>query len=257
MNHMIYRLAFIAFSACAFTSTLAADPPKPASKSSLDDELLKGLDNDLTKQLDDLPSLKPKSTDKSSADTSKAEPTTIIDGEDIGQPSEDQDPFGRIARRMRQVESRVARNQAGADTQQQQQQIVDDLTALIAKLNKQCQGGECKPGDKEAQQQQQPQQAQRGNPQQKKSKQPSPKVAKNPASDSGDRLRSDFTAKPSTDAIRQTMKEAWGNLPERLREQMLQTSVDEFLPKYELMIEQYFKRLAEEESHTPGEPQGR
>jgi hypothetical protein len=44
------------------------------------------------------------------------------------------------------------------------------------------------------------------------------------------------------------MKDAWGNLPERIREQMMQTSVDEFLPKYELLIEKYFQRLSEEEN---------
>ena len=34
--------------------------------------------------------------------------------------------------------------------------------------------------------------------------------------------------------------------PERVREQMLQSHDDEFLPKYELEIEQYFRRLAED-----------
>jgi hypothetical protein len=43
------------------------------------------------------------------------------------------------------------------------------------------------------------------------------------------------------------LKDLWGQLPEKAREQMLQTSPEQFLPKYELMIEQYFKRLAEEQ----------
>jgi hypothetical protein len=46
------------------------------------------------------------------------------------------------------------------------------------------------------------------------------------------------------------MRQAWGNLPERLREQMMQSSVDGFLPKYERLIEEYFKRLAEDESSS-------
>jgi hypothetical protein len=37
------------------------------------------------------------------------------------------------------------------------------------------------------------------------------------------------------------------NLPERMREQMNQDAVEEFLPKYRLQIEAYFKRLAEEQ----------
>ena len=43
------------------------------------------------------------------------------------------------------------------------------------------------------------------------------------------------------------MKHLWGHLPEREREQMMQSFSDEFLPKYELEIEQYYQRLSEEE----------
>ena len=42
------------------------------------------------------------------------------------------------------------------------------------------------------------------------------------------------------------MKDTWGHLPPRDREQMLQNTPDKFLPKYELLIEQYYKRLAED-----------
>ena len=45
--------------------------------------------------------------------------------------------------------------------------------------------------------------------------------------------------------------ELWGELPETEREQMLELPVEElFLPKYQELIEEYFKRLAE------GEPAG-
>jgi hypothetical protein len=245
MNRYYSSLA-VAMLVCGFASAFAADPPKPSQKSSLDDELLKGLDNDLTRELDDLPSLKPrpKAADKSGDEKSTKLDPAIIDGEDLGQPGEDQDPFNRIARRMKQVESRIAHDQAGADTQQKQKQIMADLSSLIEKLNQQCQcqGGECKPGDK-------PQDSERSKPG-KGSKAGGSKSASNPARESSDKLRNDPATKPNAnaEAIRQNMKDAWGNLPQRLREQMMQTSVDEFLPKYELMIEQYFKRLAEEEN---------
>jgi hypothetical protein len=71
------------------------------------------------------------------------------------------------------------------------------------------------------------------------------------------------TAQPGTSASRQPggegqarkaarqetramMKRLWGGLPERARQQMLQVPVEEFPPKYEEQIEQYFRRLAEE-----------
>jgi uncharacterized small protein (DUF1192 family) len=52
--------------------------------------------------------------------------------------------------------------------------------------------------------------------------------------------------KAAGEEARATMKRLWGGLPERARQQMLQTPVEEFPPKYEEQIEQYFRRLAEE-----------
>ena len=43
------------------------------------------------------------------------------------------------------------------------------------------------------------------------------------------------------------IKRLWGHLPEQQRQQMLESSVEEFLPKYELQIERYFQRLSEME----------
>jgi hypothetical protein len=44
------------------------------------------------------------------------------------------------------------------------------------------------------------------------------------------------------------MKDTWGHLPARAREQMLQNPPERFLPQYELMIERYYKRLAEQQT---------
>jgi len=48
------------------------------------------------------------------------------------------------------------------------------------------------------------------------------------------------------------IEEIWGHLPEHLRRHMTDSLTDEqFLPKYEQLIEQYFKRLAEEQRVQP------
>ena len=47
------------------------------------------------------------------------------------------------------------------------------------------------------------------------------------------------------------MKDVWGQLPAREREQMLQSPPEQFLPKYELLLEKYYKRLAEEQKRRP------
>jgi chlorite dismutase len=42
------------------------------------------------------------------------------------------------------------------------------------------------------------------------------------------------------------MERLWYLLPQHAREQMLQSPAEEFAPKYELQIEEYFRRLSEE-----------
>ena len=49
-------------------------------------------------------------------------------------------------------------------------------------------------------------------------------------------------------AMRNALKDVWGHLPPKLREQMQSGSFafEQFLPKYEHLIEAYYTRLAEE-----------
>jgi hypothetical protein len=118
-----------------------------------------------------------------------------------------------------------------------QQAVLSDLDKLIADLSKQCQccngqcsGGQCnsppKPGQKK------PGKAGAG---------------RTAARDSTDRLDSSSAKPVDKGEVNEMVKALWGHLPERSREQMLQSFSDEFLPKYELEIEQYYRRLSEEQ----------
>ena len=49
------------------------------------------------------------------------------------------------------------------------------------------------------------------------------------------------------------VKDLWGQLPQRMREQLLQSSDDEFLPKYRQELEEYFRALAEEQAKQPAD----
>ena len=70
---------------------------------------------------------------------------------------------------------------------------------------------------------------------------------------SGDQPAQDAAAKASAGGIdvdashqpRGLVERAWGRLPERVRQQLLQSARGEFLPQYEVEIQQYFQRLAE------------
>ncbi|HEX5472647.1 MAG TPA: hypothetical protein VFW73_12215 [Lacipirellulaceae bacterium] len=121
-----------------------------------------------------------------------------------------------------------------------QQEVLADLDKLIAQLSKQCQchGGQCngdKPSDKPG----------------TKSGKTAAGSGRTAARDSTDRLDRTTAQPVEKGNIDETVKSLWGNLPARDREQMFQSFSDEFLPKYEIDIEQYYRRLSEEQGQSP------
>lgn len=161
--------------------------------------------------------------------------------------SEDDDPLLEVARRMREVEGLIGQNDSGPATQGLQKQIVAGLDDLIQQARKRC--GQCKSGKKPGSKSSRrvPSDSPAGPPGPKKGsgggKQPGPTVAykhdkPNPARAPVRRV--------DVGQVREAMRQLWGMLPEREREQMMQLPAEEFLPKYELLIEEYFRRLSEE-----------
>jgi len=154
--------------------------------------------------------------------------------------SEESQPVLEIIQSMRQAEARLADQEAGASTQQIQAQIVADLDRMI----EQAQG-----------------QAGSAASQQSTSSQtgtnPDPGEGRGGTAPSG-------TASPNSQQpppvaapldparVRQWMQRLWGELPDRQREQMLQSPPEEFLPAYEWLIEAYFRRLATEREAEGG-----
>jgi hypothetical protein len=226
----------------ALTFGLLAAVPAPAAEQpaesigieSLGRELLDDLTPDILRQ----PATPPRDP---------ASPAPRFDdlGEDIGQPSGPLS-LARVRQAMQQAESLLAQRPAvaGTDTLQQaahvQQEVVEQLDKLIAELSKQCQGGQCQPGD------QPPKPSQRS--QAKPGNKPSGTTGRGQtaARDSSSRLGGAVNQPVENDDIDTLVKDLWGHLPQRSREQMLQSFSDEFLPKYELEIEQYYRRLSEE-----------
>ena len=155
--------------------------------------------------------------------------------------AEDDNPLLEVARQMREVEGRIAENDSGPATRELQEQIISDLELLIEQARKSCR--QCQPGDSQSQQA-----ASRrpiGSPPKQGSggKQPSDK----PATASSRRPDGNGqTRRPDMEQMRELLKQLWGELPPRERERMLQAPPEEFLPKYELLIEEYFRRLSEE-----------
>jgi len=158
---------------------------------------------------------------------------------------ESDNPLLEIARKMRDAQGRLDRHDAGSTTQIVQKQIVDDLEKLIdeaRKAAKQCAGGQSR-AQAVAARKPVGQPPAGGQPQ---GGQPS----KQPAAESSPRPRAASQPPREVDLeqVRAIIKELWGELPEREREQMLESPPEEFLPKYELLIEEYFRRLSEEKT---------
>jgi hypothetical protein len=220
-------------------------------RASGDEKRPKTLDEAL---LEDLGGDPIKSLDQKSPETQGKEPQTIERPKtpESASTADDGNPVLGIARRMRDVESRIARADCGNQTQQTQRQILADLDELIKQARKSC--GQCKPGDKKSC---------TGVQQRKPVAQPCNKPVegkpgeKPSGSNKGQIGRADpktpDTRRADLEQTKTLMKQLWGELPQRDREQMLQLPVEEFLPEYELLIEDYFRRLSEEKG-APSEP---
>jgi hypothetical protein len=228
--------------------------------SSLDEQLLEGLDSALLDDLDQ-DTRKKNTPGESEAKSSAGAPNNAKDKvrgknanaldeqllEELGRDEQTgsaqaRDPLIDVQRRMKTVASRLADEKLDAQTTQLQQKIRDDLAALLEECKKQCQGGGSssgKPGSKPG----------KGSQGSQAGKSPAAQAPTDAARDSSEKLRDRNTQRPERGALTGAMKASWGHLPERAREQLSNTNTDAFLPKYELLLEKYFKRLAETDSN--------
>jgi hypothetical protein len=157
--------------------------------------------------------------------------------------------LARVRNSMQQAQSLLTQPSADGkkDTVQPaspvQRVILSDLDKLIADLSKQCQccNGQCQGGN------QPPKPGQNSKPGKSGAAAGRSRTA---ARDSTDRLNSSSARPVDKGEVNEMVKALWGHLPERSREQMLQSFSDEFLPKYELEIEQYYRRLSEEQGES-------
>ena len=162
-------------------------------------------------------------------------------GEDIGQPSANA-PLARVERDMNSAAALIRDSGSLPRASEVQRQVVAELDELIEQLSKQCCSGACQPGDqpRPPSQRSQASQAKPG---------AKPGQGNAPARDSTSRLGRGNPGAVNMADREELMKDLWGHLPPQIREQMLQSYSDEFLPQYELEIERYFRRLAEEQAN--------
>lgn len=243
--------------------TYAADPvpavkPAPEADRSLDDALLKqlgeGVDSDLLEGLEQPPAQKSK-RDQPAPD--QAPPRAGSDDleerlrQELGGaalPDETDNPLVRAGQRMRAAQERIAAARADTATQELQTEAVAAIDELLEQAKKK--RGQKSSGKQPQQQSKrsQPQQPQRQQQQAGASGSGNPQQA---SRDSTEELRPDRVEAVDAVLAGELMKDLWGHLPARVKEQMLQSSIEEFLPKYQALIEEYFKRLIDEQSRNP------
>lgn len=165
-------------------------------------------------------------------------------GSDVGA-----NPLGAIGQRMQTARKLISERDLSGQVTTVQKEIVSELDKLIEEAEKQCKNcssGNCnKPGQKPGQQASQRSQPKPGGASKPSTAKTSSAATAAKTSSPKARQNSSSKADPVTDA--QLMREVWGNLPQRMREQMLQSAPDDFLPKYRTEIERYYQKLAEEE----------
>lgn len=225
-------------------------PPKANEPATIDSQLLDGLDDELMSDLEDLDLGDDQPFGKPAKDHPPLEEIDreLIEqlgrgaGEDVGTSGES-DPLTQIGERMQEVTRLINQADVGEPTRDLQDDIVSDLEALIREARRR-QGGSSSSSNSQQQQtreRKEVKQPQQQNAQGSGSGDPNSK----PAQDSTDRVEKDSVREVDMQNMNELMRQVWGHLPQREREQMLQSTVDVFLPKYSEMIEEYFRRLAE------------
>jgi hypothetical protein len=221
----------------------ANDQSKPApSNRSLDDELLKSLESaPLSESSQEKKGQGAAAADKEQStkgDRASSLDNQLLDdlgGEDLGRASESQNPLVRIERKMRTVEKRLADGDLDRQTADLQRQILDEL----AQFTQQCKAA-CKSGDGASK------------PKPGAGSKAGSTAGHAPATtlprDSSTQLKERDTQLGDRRTAADALKESWGHLPERFRDQLAAPPGDEVLPKYEAMLKKYFQRLAEDDS---------
>lgn len=235
-------VAIVAFSPAAFPAPPVAG--EGTKQKSLDDALLEDLDSDLTKPAQvHKPAQKKEKQARDSGETRDAEPLSRrglddellegLEGEDVGRGAANENPLVRLNQRMKQVERRIAETRSDEKTQHLQKEIADDLSKLIEQLEQQCR--QCKNHSPSPRQQQ--------TASSKPASKPSDQSGDNPARDSTARTKDREAAKVDGPRLQERLKDVWGHLPPHLRQQMEQSANEEFLPKYETEISDYYRSL--------------
>jgi hypothetical protein len=218
-----------------------AVPPAPAAQPTLD-ELL---------GIKPLPVPEKPKDDKGAAGTSNAGTPTDASKADLNRRlsgEELSDAFKQAVALMGDASARLtAQKDPGLDTQRIQEDAIKRLDQLISSLQK---------SQQQSQSQSKPQDGKQdpkdGPPQQGKPKPGKPKPGESEQeAKGGNGERKGLGPELKEGALNpqlESARAAWGSLPARVREMLMQGTEDRFSARYKALTQEYYKRLAEENS---------
>lgn len=206
--------------------TSLADTGTSTPSDELDSQLLEGLGS--ASQQDGTPETGNAETEGHAA---PSRGDGVIDpfsrGSDVGQ----RNPLVEIGEAMQRVEKLLVQRKMSQETQASQQQIVDRLDSLIEALASTRQA--------RTQRQRRPNSGDQGD-------QPGAKTGREAARNDAGPADEQGAGQVPSPTMQGPVSEIWGHLPDRYRRQIRSASAIEFLPKYRKLIEDYYKRLAED-----------
>ena len=206
---------------------------------SLDQQLFESLDDDLFSDLVPLDA-EPPSESEPPVRELDVELQRDLGGDDVSQ-ARGSTVLERLAKAMQRVSKKLVANNTSVETQAIQEGIVKDIDKLLALLQKQSpkkSGGSARNSK--------PQAGESASNSLTLQQIQSNTNSSQPASQSSSRLGQVESVAMTQQQRDQLMEKVWGNLPAAVRQQMQSSRPETFLPKYAKLIEDYFRRLAED-----------
>lgn len=158
-------------------------------------------------------------------------------------------PVEPIIEEMRRAGKLIENKQTGRETQQIQQQVVQNLEALIRQIETAPQNPSPRPSPNNNQKPDDKKNS--GKQKGGQGEQSSQQVSQGPARKSSERNEQGLVTTGDLANRNAYIKDAWGHLPPAMRQKLLNIYTEKFLPQYEDQVRRYYEALAEKKKRTP------
>ncbi|MCH2124671.1 MAG: hypothetical protein MK165_07760 [Pirellulaceae bacterium] len=201
----------------------------PVELDPLSRELLDGLDD--FKQPSD-------NRGQASAKKNQSDRKTLVPDQTLRTSESGLNPVEKIVRRMKLSEELISEQKLSEQTLQTQKEIITALANLIEQASQQQKTKQTKQPTST------PKDSPPNNSEQTTNTDTNQQSPAEAASNKSPKDQQSPDKENTLEVLQQILTGAWGHLPEQVREQLRSASDEQFLDKYELFIDAYYKRLA-------------